>query len=980
MKKKFLKIIILLLLLIISVGIVACEKGDDTEYKPIDDQVLPTTYDCEAYPRAKGNVQQQINWIKIERVAPFTDTMLAVTMQGIVNRENPSFYVVHTGMVQHGLTGDYWLAQLDNTYKNEDGTPYFTKNEFTSLNQAIAMYRDKFNGAVIYDEKIVSNSVVDPNANNYGYMAVGNLLTMMCAQEDLLPLTRAELASVNAYLTSVGKTALLEKHDITSFSSESDNRAMWKKATLYTLEKAEKGEWDVSDKVIGHDGTLNIAWRDYSVMQKAFHYTRIFSTEATDEEKSIEDRIMALTKDNTAVMGVWHLVGDENSLVTYVNEHKKFFEVTHETWNLSWSSGLPRASLEEKTEELTYDDSKVYIAMSLSEGDNSSYTYNRLPNDFQQATNNYGNIVMSWPICAMAYDLCPNIIEWANYNAKSNVGFVAGESGIGYLNPDLTSLSSVWDMKDFYATTNGYLGEMFETSAGKRTYRNDLVPNIYEVIYMNEMDYLLSGYGAISGYSTNEYLSGKGNMYFRETPVFQAIGCNSSPEFLLTSKIENGSFLYIGLSGWGVNLSATSQIIEQCPDNYVFVTSAQLADLYEQKMSKYVKDITYATFNADNGTNEMLYLWSSDNYQNVQETIVAGQESFRYGSKESYVVYKFDLNDSVTSASISATLSGEYVMSVSSDLENWVKIGRYDIKQGDKTYGVKRQVRYDVPSAVVKDNHTVYVMLTDPTTNDGVGYKLYGMSVTTDKVSSDEGVTVDGLFDKAYYYGGGSINSSTGYRTGEVIYKLPIDASKTARAFLTVESQQQVVVSYSIDGKNFYDANIITSYIRTTSASTGNLYTADLDSIVDGMLIKVSTSGDILALRVTPVVAESGFVGTPIDGTFEKNHMLTGWDIKHTTQGTQPFAKLDDTSVLTYAFISEGATNLEVYATGLFKIEISVDGRNWTTLKQVAQGENVNKAINYNIGTLVKKGNLCFIRISKSATSGNAMYYYSQLS
>ena len=45
----------------------------------------------------------------------------------------------------------------------------------------------------LYDSAIVTGTVCDPNSNNYGYMAVLNLLTMMCGQYDALPLTEGEL-------------------------------------------------------------------------------------------------------------------------------------------------------------------------------------------------------------------------------------------------------------------------------------------------------------------------------------------------------------------------------------------------------------------------------------------------------------------------------------------------------------------------------------------------------------------------------------------------------------------------------------------------------------------------------------------------------------------------------------------------------------------------------------------------------------------
>ena len=71
---------------------------------------------------------------------------------------------------------------------------------------------------------------------------------------------------------------------------------------------------------------------------------------------------------------------------------------------------------------------------------------------------------------------------------------------------------------------------------------------------------------------------------------------------------------------------------------------------------------------------------------------------------------------------------------------------------------------------------------------------------------------------------------------------------------------------------------------------------------------------------------------------------------------------------------------LEIFAGGMFKLDISVDGKTWTTLKSVAVGENVTSALVFDISSYAKPGNIFYLRVTKSVeTSGAASLYYLKL-
>ena len=199
--KKIVSLLAAAALLIGSFSFVGC-NGDKRDPElagyDADDTVilkdtteLATDYadDVSIYPRAEGKTQKQINWIDITDCSD-ADLFLAMSLQGIVNRSDPSLYICRNYYVQ-GRPGfnapKYWLDNLDVSYFEEDGvTPYFDKVEYDTLFELIALYRDKLEGAVLYHDRL---AVHEPMANQfqnsgiYGDMAVANLTAMMAVRK-----------------------------------------------------------------------------------------------------------------------------------------------------------------------------------------------------------------------------------------------------------------------------------------------------------------------------------------------------------------------------------------------------------------------------------------------------------------------------------------------------------------------------------------------------------------------------------------------------------------------------------------------------------------------------------------------------------------------------------------------------------------------------------------------------------------------------
>ena len=158
MKQKLTALLSALLLVALCLPGTACgEKGQKDLGTPVEHELaLPqkTAYadDYSAFPRPAGETQKTVNYIDITGCNYF-DLFYAITLQGIVNRENPDLYLIHDWIVQAAdgsfNASKYWFDKLDESYLDDEGEPYFEKVRYTALKQLLLHYYDSVRGAVL---------------------------------------------------------------------------------------------------------------------------------------------------------------------------------------------------------------------------------------------------------------------------------------------------------------------------------------------------------------------------------------------------------------------------------------------------------------------------------------------------------------------------------------------------------------------------------------------------------------------------------------------------------------------------------------------------------------------------------------------------------------------------------------------------------------------------------------------------------------
>ena len=979
MKKKWLALLLALVFCTPAIG--GCGGGDDLGIGTVTEHALDLPQarayeeDYRAFPRAQGETQKTVDWLDLSGSSLY-EWFFASALQGIVNRENPCVYLIRNGSIvqDKGAQARYWLEKLDESY----GEGVYTKNPIPSLGALLVKYRDKVSGAVLYPDRLlrVGSLLVNQGAGPaiYGDMAIANYTTMLCAQKDALPVTQTLLAEMNAYLTQQGKSPLRVLGDTTEFLSgepggalaESGSREVWHRVYRTALDKIGSGEWTVNRTALGHNGTWNGAWYDYIFQQKLFTYNRIIDEEATQTERAIEKEILDLTPKSTAVLGVWHLVAgfDEVAMLRTCDDNDKFFVVTFGTYNISWSCGLPRTQMREYAPKLTYDPEKVYLSFSLSESDNNTYTYYYMWDNYDSDLR--GSFGMTWQVNQAMFDLNPNILAYMNATFTEKDGYAFGEAGIGYAR----DFDTRTDFMGFLGLTDKYSADM-NAKGGVNTMYNRVTDAMSYIEATENLKSITMGY---VGSDTAEDSANSGlTYYYHDTPIFANLGYESTPSALLDLRLDGGTFVNLRMAGFSTTMQSLKSVIDRLPENYEVVTQSQLIDLYKQKMAGVSENVNQAAFTCSMNETESAFLWYTDDKNKYNRALVVGQEEYRYGMGNNELVYRFRLDPASEQAVFDLAMSGEYDVEFSTDQTHWTRAARYLIGEGDTTYAKRRPVRVTLPESMA--GKTVYLRISDPTPEDGVGYRLYRVSMTTQAGGLDSALDLESGYDTAYVVSG---EFADGGRTGEVVYRLPFAESVT-QAIVTAEVSGTATLEISVNGTHFYplEANL---YDRSAQGLT-NYYYANVDSIAGTVYLKVKTTGTVARFRILPVGTRNAFSFSPCNSETDREHLVYGTEVKRAQAGASSNARLSYGEALCYVFrIGEGVTEapvLTVLAGGMFKLEISNDGKTWQTLRSVQVGENVSDPMNFDLSGPVRAGNFLYFRFSKSANVGaNAVLYY----
>jgi hypothetical protein len=238
----------------------------------------------------------------------------------------------------------------------------------------------------------------------------------------------------------------------------------------------------------------------------------------------------------------------------------------------------------------TPDPGKIYVAFTMSEGDNLQYIQERLLVLWQDP--NRGAIPIGWPISAVLREAAPTLLDYYARTATAADEFLAAPSGVGYMYP------SDWpdnQLPAFLAHTGRLMQSMnlAVLEVLDSNYRQNIGLALRALLKGSGMALIdkrvQQRYGEeLKPYSIQGVLSGGGQKNvswstFSGMPIYQNLGIASSVDEAL-SMIKEGvddykgrpAFLNMYVLAWKMTPSDLKQVAARLGEGYEIVTPGAL--------------------------------------------------------------------------------------------------------------------------------------------------------------------------------------------------------------------------------------------------------------------------------------------------------------------------------------------------------------------------------------------------------------------
>lgn len=200
-----------------------------------------------------------------------------------------------------------------------------------------------------------------------------------------------------------------------------------------------------------HQDPANRNLRDYAIAGKAL----CFYSDMYDGDSSVKADILNWAKENAPILG-W--TANELNFVSANSLRSMVTVAADHAVNLSLYSASGDEVLKQtnhKEEKVQAQTGKHYVAIVMSDGDNVQW----MTRGFAQSSKYYGSVYrgqfpMTWTTSPALYDLAPDILGGMYETASQNDLFIAGPSGVGYINATEYNTDS---LDDYAAYTAGYM-------------------------------------------------------------------------------------------------------------------------------------------------------------------------------------------------------------------------------------------------------------------------------------------------------------------------------------------------------------------------------------------------------------------------------------------------------------------------------------------------------------------------------------------
>jgi len=498
-------------------------------------------------------------------------------LQGIVNRRQPSLYLIHDRY------DELWLEWLQ-----ERGD--VDRVQWLEIGEVFARFLPGVSQMFVTDPAVPASI---------------NVATMLAAVRGGLVATPHTFEQFNLPLGSSPDASDVGL-DLRTFGWQKDVEA-------YRWAFQELGD-GLSRRALAILAPQEVALRDYLV---EFKIPILWISGARDEQSSpmassnaemeFAREIMMQWPPNIPCLG-WPGSGDkqggigETLGVRLASRCAKFtpctaFDAYSPTvGNLSVHSGT-KATLQQKIPQIKLQPNKVYFAYVRSDGDGWNFQrhyYRKLFDDPQ-----HGSVPIGWQIGSTAFDGQPDLLDYYYKHARPGDCFVNALTGLGYIHEEDYAMNyppeqrdEIW--REYLRLSNIYRKRLDATAIS--TY-SEMRPELWELIAgMPGLNGIFANYGR-SRVTTLENLV----MTVKNVPVFRAVNSPPGPftftpdarrdaEYFMINEIkrwtppQRPAFLHVFLANWLTTMEMATNIAKGLGPEYQAVRPDQLGVLYRQSL------------------------------------------------------------------------------------------------------------------------------------------------------------------------------------------------------------------------------------------------------------------------------------------------------------------------------------------------------------------------------------------------------------
>jgi hypothetical protein len=486
----------------------------------------------------------------IQKLTP-DQKLLLLSLQGLVNRKQPRIYLVQQGDDLFWLD---WMQQNGHT-----STPIPVADPMT----LVLMFRKEIHGAVVPDPKVY----ITPD-----------IAADVASVDDLVIATPALASQLHLPI----------KADLRGRFKDDPDALHFLRTML--LPRMNRYFALCLDPAILDTGAIDqiIAAKGIAFWITGGRAQNLPGANGPAEEREVE-AILADMPLEAVVRGFWWRgdgVGiDEGPGVALASRFGKVTVVSDYVANFSVFSGVSAPALHQKPQPPAppLDRSKVYLAITMSDGDNLCTWRSYFRDYFQDPL--HGTFPVGWGMGPTLVDCAPDWAEWYYQHAAPTDEFICDVSGVGYIYPPdwATALKDRDEaFGDFYTHwTQEYMRRMdmktirlMGVSAPDIARTAKLLPDVHFLM----PDY---GYAGEGSYGEITYTLPTGQT------VFRAITTGSGPAGLASQvrdRVGNArpAFVNVFIWNWGSKLSDLKQMLDDLGPGYVAVTPSQLQSLYQE--------------------------------------------------------------------------------------------------------------------------------------------------------------------------------------------------------------------------------------------------------------------------------------------------------------------------------------------------------------------------------------------------------------